>query len=745
MRMEKGIRTMTVVAENKTSTPARNGNPARTRPETNPGEHGTEGPLRGREHAVLSVQDLKVAYRAGKRWVDVVRGISLDIQKGETFGIVGESGCGKSSTAFAIVDYLGANGKVSGGQVYFQGENLLAKSGEELRKIRGNRISMVYQNPQSSLNPSMQIGYQIAEIAEIHLGMDRRAAMNRAREMLEAVHMPDADAVLRRYPHQLSGGQQQRVVIAMALVTNPDLLIMDEPTTGLDVTTEAAVLELVNELKQSFNSAILYISHDLSVIASVCDRVGVMYAGQMVETGPVDQIFERPRHPYTLDLIECVPRLDRHYTDPEPLRTIEGRVPRPTELPPGCVFAPRCRFAREECTETPPALMPNGADHFARCFFSDEVEATGREEIIGTRKPARSLQQDATAVEQKTTEPLLAVNELRKYYGRRQRKYLFWGPIQRRVKAVEGITLEMQEGETLAIVGESGSGKTTFGRCVVGLLAPTEGEMTFRGKSIESTSAERDQETRRAVQIVFQNPEATLNPRHTVGRILGRALQVFGVEKRADRAQRVRELLESVSLDASYARRYPEQLSGGEKQRIAIARAFTGTPNLVVCDEAVSALDVSVQAAILNLLVELKREEDCGYLFISHDLSVVRYISDRVAVMYLGQLMELGSVDQVFSGPNHPYTEALLSAVRDPDPNTEHTTIELQGTVPSPVNPPSGCPFHTRCPRKLGQICETESPPWRKPEDGHGIYCHIELDELAEMQKETRPASLETA
>ncbi|MEX1020466.1 MAG: ABC transporter ATP-binding protein [Litorilinea sp.] len=695
--------------------------------------------------AVLAVEDLKVAYREGSGWIDVVRGISLEIQQGETYGIVGESGCGKSSTAFAIVDYLGANGMVSGGQVYFQGEDLFAKSGEELRNIRGNRISMVYQNPQSSLNPSMQIGQQIAEIGQIHMGLDRQASWDRAREMLDAVHMPDAEAVLRRYPHQLSGGQQQRVVIAMALYTNPDLLIMDEPTTGLDVTTEAAVLELVNELKHSFNSAILYISHDLSVIASVCDRVGVMYAGQIVESGPVAHIFERPRHPYTLDLLECVPRLDRHYTDSRPLRTIEGRVPGPTELPSGCVFAPRCRFARDECRQARPPLESDGerndVEHLARCFFSDEVEAVGAEEINAVRKP----QEAAIIAPETDAAPLLEMEDLRKYYGRRTKKYLFFGPVQRRVKAVEGITLEMQEGETLSIVGESGSGKTTLGRCVVGLLAPTDGEMNFRGKPLAPTAGERDDETRRAVQIVFQNPEATLNPRHTIGRILNRALKSFGLTDRAARRQRIGELLESVNLDTNYASRYPDQLSGGEKQRIAIARAFTGTPNLVVCDEAVSALDVSVQAAILNLLVELKREEDCGYLFISHDLSVVRYISDRIAVMYLGQLMELGTVDQVFGGPNHPYTEALLSAVRDPDPTTQHTTIELQGTVPSPINPPSGCPFHTRCPRKLGAICETEAPPWRKPEDGHGIYCHIELDELAAMQKETRPEALTQA
>jgi peptide/nickel transport system ATP-binding protein len=475
-----------------------------------------------------------------------------------------------------------------------------------------------------------------------------------------------------------------------------------------------------------------------------------------VEQGSVSEIFTQPRHPYTLDLIECIPRLDRHYRSDTGLRTIEGRVPRPTQLPHGCVFAPRCRFARDLCTDSPPMLEDDGTGHLARCFFSNEVEETGKAEVeavprakVQRKSPLPKLEMVDEGLEEGTSSemPLLDINNLRKYYGHRQKKYIFFGPVQRRVKAVEGITLEMREGETLSIVGESGSGKTTLGRCVVGLLAPTEGEMTFRGRPIGQTAGDRDAEIRSAIQIVFQNPEATLNPRHTIGRILNRALKVFGLKDGRARRQRIAELLESVNLDAGYARRYPDQLSGGEKQRIAIARAFAGTPSLVVCDEAVSALDVSVQAAILNLLVQLKREQDCGYLFISHDLSVVRYISDRVAVMYLGQLMELGTVDQVFGGPNHPYTEALLSAVRDPDPHAQadHTTIQLEGTVPSPINPPSGCPFHTRCPRKLGAICETEAPPWRIPAEGHGIFCHIPLEDLEAMQTETRPSAIKVA
>lgn len=666
---------------------------------------------------ILELDDVHVAYRTGGRWTDVVRGVSFSVGAGETVGIVGESGCGKSTVAFSIMNYLGRNGQITNGSVRFKGRDLATLSDSQNRQIRGAEISMVYQNPMSALNPSIRIGPQIAEAVRIHQGASKSDALDRTREILDKVHMPAPGSVMARYPHELSGGMQQRVVIAMALINNPDLLIMDEPTTGLDVTTEAAVLDLVNELKSEYDAAIVYISHNLGVIAEVSDKVNVMYAGQIVEQGSVDEIFHHPNHPYALDLLECVPRLDWHYQD-QPLRTIEGRVPLPTQLPDGCVYAPRCRFAQDRCHHEQPELLSlDGSDspdsRRARCFFSDEVAAADETAPEGR----------ATTAEP-TDRVLLDLDQVRNYYPTSAGD----------VKAVDGIDFEIKAGETFSLVGESGCGKSTLGRCVVGLLTPTSGSIAYDGADVTADASERSDEVRKALQVVFQNPEATLNPQHRVGRILGRTLQFFGTSDADARRSKVEQLLDSVRLDGSYARRFPRQLSGGEKQRVAIARAFAGDPDLVVCDEAVSALDVSVQASILNLLVDLKEERHCAYLFISHDLGVVRYISDRIGVMYLGRLMEIGTSEQLFSGPKHPYTEALLSAVQSPDQSIEVEPIRLEGSVPSPLDPPKGCPFNTRCPRKLGDICETETPPWQDAGDGHGIFCHIPADELAQEQ-----------
>ena len=679
---------------------------------------------------VLQLDNLHVAYLIQGQWANVVREVSLSINRGETYGLVGESGCGKSTTAFAIMNYLGRTGRISKGDIYFQEEKLQTKSSVAMQHLRGKRMSMVYQNPQSSLNPALQIGRQILEILRVHEQLDPSQAQTHALTMLERVHMPDPEAVLRRYPHQLSGGMQQRVIIAMALITNPDLLIMDEPTTGLDVTTEATVLDLVNELKQTYDSAILYISHDLGVIAQVCDRVGVMYAGQLVESGTVEEIFHRPHHPYTLDLLGCVPRLDTHYGYDEGLRTIEGQVPLPTQLPIGCVYQPRCRFARECCVSQKPDLRSNGSNHYARCFFSREIAKSDviEETLKKEKQPSKSPK------ERSPDTLLLSVKNLRKYYGSQRKRYTFFGPRQRQVKAVDGITFEIKEGETVSLVGESGCGKTTMGRCVVGLLTPTDGDILLRNTDVTLPVSRRPVDVRQTMQIVFQNPASSLNPRYKIGQIIGRSLRLFGLKNRRQRDQQIIKLLQAVRLDASYLDRYPQQLSGGEKQRVAIARAFAGAPSLVVCDEAVSALDVSVQASILNLLIDLKREQDCAYLFISHDLSVVRYLSDRIGVMYLGHMMEFGAVAQIFTPPSHPYTEALLSAVQMPDPVRQQKAIRLEGSVPSPADPPKGCPFHTRCPRKVGAICETAVPSWQHASDEHRIFCHIPLQELQGMQ-----------
>ncbi len=679
--------------------------------------------VKSTEKPVVQINNLHVAYHQHGQWVNVVHGVSLAIGRGETFGLVGESGCGKSTTALAIMNYLGRNGRMSGGQVLVQGQDVGMMSADELRCMRGQHIGMVYQNPMAALNPSLRIDVQIMELVRLHEQVDAPTARQQALAMLDRVHMPDPEAIMRRYPHQLSGGMQQRVVIAMALITNPDLLIMDEPTTGLDATTAAAVLDLVSELKQSFDSAILYISHDLHVIARVCDQVGVMYAGQLVESGSIDEVFRQPQHPYTRDLLECVPRLDRHYRHGR-LRTIEGRVPLPTHLPPGCVYHPRCRFSHDRCRQEAPDLLGKQQhSHSVRCFFAQEIAARRSHEGIETDQDVLHLvdgQQHDRQI------PMLAISHVSKYYGN-QRPAVLAGQ-QRMVRAVNSVSLTIHEGETFALVGESGCGKTTLGRCVVGLLKPTEGRMLFRSNDVAMLAAARPDHVRRALQMVFQQPDTTLNPHHAVGLMLDRTLQRFGMKNHSERHIRIIELLTAVRLDASYAWRYPGQLSGGEKQRIAIARAFVGAPDLIVCDEAVSALDVSVQAAILNLLVDLKRERNCAYLFVSHDLGVVRYIADRIGVMYLGQLVEMGTAAQVFASPGHPYTEALLSAVTTGD-SSEHPSIRLSGPLPSPANPPGGCPFHTRCPRKIGPICEQVAPSWQNVGDGHWIACHIPLHE----------------
>ncbi|MCW5849174.1 MAG: ABC transporter ATP-binding protein [Anaerolineae bacterium] len=688
---------------------------------------------------VLRIDNLCVAYRMGGEWVDAVRGLTLSIGRSEAFGLVGESGCGKSTTAFAVMNYLGRNGRIRAGRIEFLGQDLSALSEAEVRRLRGRRMAMVYQNPQTSLNPALRVGRQIAEGVQYHEGLDRRAARDRTLEILEKVHMPNAASVLDRYPHQLSGGMQQRVLIAMALITNPDLIILDEPTTGLDVTTEAAVLDLLNELKQTFAAAILYISHNLKVVAQVCDRVGVMYAGELVETSGVAEVFARPRHPYTLDLLECIPSADKHYTR-DRLRTIQGRVPLPTELPPGCSYRPRCRFAQDRCHHERPLLTPtDAAVHLARCFFSRAVASAPSQ---AERRAALPTDLAPTAIG--GAAPLLHVDNLHKYHERQEWRLPGLGRRSEAVRAVAGVSFTVQAAETLALVGESGSGKTTLGHCIVGLLTPTEGNITFEGEKATVAVEQRPAAMRDRLQMVFQNPDSTLNPRHRIGHILERALRrVAGrpapsprraaePAQPAARRQRVTELLQAVRLDGSYADRYPDQLSGGEKQRVAIARAFASEPDLVVCDEAVSALDVSVQAAILNLLVELKQAHQCAYLFISHDLAVVRYLADRVGVMYSGQLVEVGGVEAVFSGPNHPYTEALLAASSGPETPGRPGRVPLAGPPANAAHALTGCPFHPRCPRKLGGQCETQAPPWQTVAEEHRIRCHIPLAPLAE-------------
>ncbi len=677
---------------------------------------------------ILKVENLAISYEIRKGEVPAVRNVSFEVNRGETFGLVGESGCGKSTVAFGLVNFLGRNGKILDGSILFQGRELRGRTEEELRRLRGDQIAMVYQDPMSALNPSLRIGDQLSEVLIVHRDLSKGDANKKCIDMLNQVNMPDPETMMMRYPHQLSGGQQQRVVVAMALLNNPALLIMDEPTTALDVTVEAAVLDLIDKLRREFDTAILYITHNLGVIARVSDRVGVMYAGEIVERAPVEDIFLKPMHPNTQGLMRCVPKLGLSKQSSY-LYPIRGRVPSPRNLPTGCLFEPRCDLAREECRHKRPELRQVDDDHFARCNFDGKT--------IGTEwEPPEELVSVLAATAPCAEESILKVERLQKYYLQEQRTLISLVGLGQKqyVKAVDDISLEIPKGRTLGVVGESGCGKSTLAKTIVGLEPLTDGEIEFLGFDISVPVSDRDLNLVKELQMIFQNPDSTLNPSFSVGRQIARPLVRFKTVPRHQVREETIRLLNAVKLDESYYDRLPRQISGGEKQRVGIARAFAARPDLVVCDEPVSSLDVSVQAAVLNLLLEIQREFGTTMLFIAHDLSVVRFFSDYVAVMYLGKLCEVGSAEAIYAPPYHPYTEALLSAVPIPDPRAEQKRIRLKGTVPSALKPPSGCRFHTRCPRKIGKICETEEPPRRDNGDGHYIYCYIPLEELRKVE-----------
>ncbi|MFQ5343144.1 MAG: dipeptide ABC transporter ATP-binding protein [Anaerolineae bacterium] len=686
---------------------------------------------------ILEVRDLAISYETRRGDVEAVRNVSFDVHQATTFGIVGESGCGKTTVAFGIVGFLGPNGKIVGGSIKFQGRELIGRSEAELRKLRGNQIAMVYQDPMQALNPSVTLGEQLAEVLTTHRRMKKAEAWDRCIAMLERVYTSDAADVMTRYPHQISGGEQQRVVIAMALLNNPALLIMDEPTTALDVTIEAAVLDLIDDLKRDFDSGIIYITHNLGVVARVSDHVGVMYAGELVERGSVEAIFDDPQHPYTQGLMRCVPRLGATKAS-SLLYPIRGRVPAPRDRPKhACTFAPRCDYAEIRCYQEHPELRQVMPEHHARCFFAEQIDAN-RWQPPGDLE----LPEPAMARPQANGEPpILKLDAVRTYYQQESRSVLSLIGLGEKqyVKAVDKVSLEVPPGKTLGIVGESGCGKSTLAKTIVGLETPTAGEAEFLGFDISEPVSERDVRLIKELQMVFQNPDSTLNPSFTVGQQIARPLRRFKTVPADQVYDEVIHLLHAVRLDEAYYHRYPRQLSGGEKQRVGIARAFASRPDLVLCDEPVSSLDVSVQAAVLNLLMDIQQRHGTTMLFIAHNLSVVRFLSDYVAVMYLGQITEIGPAEAIYAPPYHPYTEALLSAVPIPDPRAEQKHIRLRGTVPSAVNPPSGCRFHTRCPRRQqlpdgGSICEMEDPPWRDAGGGHRILCHIPLEELRRVE-----------
>ncbi len=682
---------------------------------------------------ILRLEDVAISYETRYGDVEAVRQVSFEVHRATTFGVVGESGCGKSTVAFGIVDFLGPNGRIVDGSIRFQGRELVGRSESELRKLRGDQIAMVYQDPMQALNPSVTIGDQLAEVLTTHRRIPKKEAWTKSIDMLKRVYMPDSANVMRRYPHQISGGQQQRVVIAMALLNNPALLIMDEPTTALDVTVEAVVLDLIEDLKRDLDTAIVYITHDLGVVARVCNYVGVMYAGEMVETGSVEAIFDDPQHPYTQGLMRCVPKLGTT-KESSRLYPIRGRVPAPKDRPKGaCIFAPRCDYATEHCRSERPLLREIQPRHLARCFYSEQIDPEAwvpPEGLVPDLSPPLEGQ-----------ESLLAVSDLRTYYQQESRSLLSLVGMGEKqyVKAVDDIGFSIRAGKTLGVVGESGCGKSTLAKTIVGLESPTGGKVEFLGFDISKPVSDRDLKLIQELQMVFQNPDSTMNPSYTVGHQISRPLERFRTVPKGEVRDEVIHLLNAVRLDSSYYDRLPRQLSGGEKQRVGIARAFASRPELVLCDEPVSALDVSVQAAVLNLLMEIQREYGTTMMFIAHDLSVVRFFSDYVAVMYLGHIVEIGPAEAIYAPPYMPYTEALLSAVPIPDPKAEQKHIRLEGTVPSALNPPAGCVFHTRCPRRAemlpdgGAICEVETPPWQYNTPEHRIYCHIPLEDLREL------------
>jgi peptide/nickel transport system ATP-binding protein len=643
-------------------------------------------------------------------------------------GLVGESGCGKSTVALGIMRDLGKNGRIVDGAIRFKGRDVVSLSEAELRQIRGSDLSMVYQEPMASLNPAMRVNRQLMEVPMIHEGVSKGEAESRALELLAAVKLPDPERIARSYPHQLSGGQQQRIVIAMALLSKPSLLLLDEPTTALDVTVEAGIVQLVRELGDKFGTSMLFISHNLGLILETCNRITVMYSGEAVETGTVKEVFDRMRHPYTQGLFRSIP-LPGADKNAHPLVTIPGQLPLPHERPTGCNFAPRCDyFAAGVCDvgDLHMQAVAEEAGHETRCARAADVDWDAPPSGLVIHEPVTP------------GEVVLSVNDLKKYYQVAANE-IFGGGERRTVKANESITLTAREAETLAIVGESGCGKSTLAKILLGLETATDGEVSLGETEIGSVEIyDRDTTTVSSVQMVFQNPFDTLNPSHSVGSQIIRVLEQFGMgSSMEDRRRIMLELLDLVKLPREFERRKPRQLSGGQKQRIGIARAFAGRPKVVVADEPVSALDVSVQAAVTELLMDIQRSSRTTMLFISHDLSVVRYLSDRVLVMYLGHVVEYGSTDQVFAPPYHPYTEALLAAIPIADTKAEKKHIVLEGDIPSAMNPPPGCPFQTRCPRKHqvpGDLCEREVPAMRELADGHQVKCHLSDEVLETME-----------
>jgi peptide/nickel transport system ATP-binding protein len=706
--------------------------------------------------ALLEVGDLSTHFRVRDGVVKAVDGVSFSVDNGATLAIVGESGSGKTVSCLTIMGLLASSSSEVHGTARFNGEDLLTVGDKRMQRIRGKDIGMIFQDPLTSLNPVETIGAQLVEAVLLHNEVSRQDARIRALELLEQVGIAHAKQSLQSYPHHFSGGMRQRVMIAMALINNPDLLIADEPTTALDVTTQAQILELMKELQKVYGSAIILITHDLGVVAEVADEVVVMYGGKIVERAEVTELFARPRHPYTWGLMDSLPRIGE---DTERLTPIPGQPVSLLNPTHSCRFEPRCAHAMARCVTDEPPLEAIGRDsaHAKACFLPPEVSRAREADGDGKRPDALETVSKRLAHAQQLAraggrEGLLDVQDLAVHFPVSE------GVLLRRstnaVQAVDGISFTVRQGETLGIVGESGCGKSTLARSIARIIEPTRGRLIFDGQDITHLSRREMRSVRRELMMVFQDPQASLNPRLRISSIIAEPLEVHGIGTPLERKRRVRELLEIVGLNQEHYHRFPHEFSGGQRQRIGIARALAVRPKLVICDEPVSALDVSVQAQILNLLKDLQREFDLTYIFIAHDLNVVRYISDRVMVMYLGKMAELSPVSDLYRSPRHPYTGALLSAIPIPDPDSgrNRRPILIPGDVPSPSDPPSGCRFHPRCPVFQEGVCELDVPPVQTFGPEHVASCFFPLETwplspaemAAERARDRRPVAATT-
>jgi peptide/nickel transport system ATP-binding protein len=673
---------------------------------------------------LLEISDLRTEIRLRQGTVHAVDGVSLHVDPGETLGIVGESGCGKTMTALSIINLLPTGGRIAGGSIRLEGREISSLSDEQMRKVRGNEIGMIFQDPLTSLNPTMTVGKQIAEAVTLHREVSKEQAMDRAAEVLDLVGIPRVRERIKEYPHQFSGGMRQRVMIAMALACEPKLLIADEPTTALDVTIQKQILELIDDLRLRLGMSVILVTHDLGVIAGRADRVAVMYAGKISELTDTETLFTRPRHPYTEALFQALP--DKAADAGERLYSIPGLPPDLVSPPVGCRFAARCRYVTDKCRAEEPPLAAEVAGHDFRCFYP--VGPSERSEH-GRLASYHQAETEAPLPGPGIGDTLLDVRDAVKNFPVTRGAVL-----QRRVgwlSAVADVSFAIRRGETFGLVGESGCGKTTMGRLVVGLEKLTGGAIFFDGKDLGKSSAREYRRERKNIQLMFQDSYASLDPRMRAGTLLREPLVIQGIGgNRRDQQKRVTDMLEKVGLPASAADRYPHEFSGGQRQRLGFARALMLNPQLIVADEPVSALDVSIQAQVLNMMKELQHDLGLTYLFISHDLGVVRYLSDKIGVMYLGKLVEVGPAEEVYLRPAHPYTRGLLDSAPVADPAAEKAKVTegVTGELPSAIHPPSGCRFRTRCPRAQSICADLEPPMTPFAGDAHLAACHFPLE-----------------